>query len=148
MTTPTAKWPDPTPEMLDDPRFNAIWHVIKSWDVNVPHYTGYCGANGNHVRAIFDALFAGTTEGREELQYAIDLLAERKHGHPARSAGHNARLVLERLLAASTWRALQGHFGSLDGDRVTIADCRAHTGDPRIRAWPDRGHQALTISAR
>lgn len=48
---------DPTPEMLDDPQFNAIWNVIKSWDINVPGaYSGYCGATGNHVRAIMDAL--------------------------------------------------------------------------------------------
>lgn len=53
----TLAWPDPTPEMLDDPRFEAIWQVIKSWDINVPAaYSGYCGATGNHVRAILDAL--------------------------------------------------------------------------------------------
>lgn len=52
-----AAWPDPTPEMLQDPKFNAVWHVIKSWDINVPEvYSGYCGATGNHVRAILDAL--------------------------------------------------------------------------------------------
>lgn len=50
-------WPDPTPEMLADPTFEAIWQVIKSWDINVPAaYSGYCGATGNHVRAILDAL--------------------------------------------------------------------------------------------
>lgn len=52
-------WPDPTPEMLDDPEFNAIWGCIKKWDVNVPNaYHGYCGATGNHARAILDALKA------------------------------------------------------------------------------------------
>lgn len=51
-------WPDPTAAMLADPRFNAIWQVIKNWDVNVPDvYAGYCGATGNHARAIFGALF-------------------------------------------------------------------------------------------
>jgi hypothetical protein len=51
-------WPDPTPEMLNgDPLFDAIWDTIKTWDVNVPDvYSGYCGANGNHVRAIYDAV--------------------------------------------------------------------------------------------
>ncbi len=50
-------WPDPTPEMLQDPRFEAIWQTIKRWDINVPGaYGGYCGATGNHVRAILDAL--------------------------------------------------------------------------------------------
>jgi hypothetical protein len=55
-----APWPDPTPEMLEnDPQFEAIWQCIKTWDVNVPSvYHGYMGANGNHVRAILDALRA------------------------------------------------------------------------------------------
>lgn len=51
------RWPDPTSEMLDDPMFNAIWNCIKTWDINVPEvYDGYCGATGNHARAILDAL--------------------------------------------------------------------------------------------
>ena len=53
----TMPWPDPTPEMLDDPRFEAVWRCIKHWDINVPEaYSGYMGATGNHVRAILDAL--------------------------------------------------------------------------------------------
>jgi hypothetical protein len=59
-TVGLREWPDPTPEMLDDPRFHAIWNCIKSWDINVPDvYEGYCGASGNHVRAILDALGVG-----------------------------------------------------------------------------------------
>lgn len=50
-------WPDPTPEMLNTPEFDAVWSCIKDWDIAVPAaYGGYCGANGNHVRAILDAL--------------------------------------------------------------------------------------------
>jgi hypothetical protein len=50
-------WPDPTPEMLKNPFFEAIWQVIKKWDVNVPHaYSGYCGATGNHARAILEGI--------------------------------------------------------------------------------------------
>jgi hypothetical protein len=51
-------WPDPSPEMLNgDPLFDAIWGVIKSWDINVSAiYSGYCGATGNHARAIRDAI--------------------------------------------------------------------------------------------
>lgn len=60
-TTPEAPgdvpWPDPTPEMLNTPEFNAIWDCIKRWDINAPSvHRGYCGATGNHVRAILDAL--------------------------------------------------------------------------------------------
>jgi hypothetical protein len=50
-------WPDPTQAQLDSPAFAAVWQCIKRWDINVPDvYTGYCGATGNHVRAILDAL--------------------------------------------------------------------------------------------
>lgn len=53
----TINFPDPTPEMLETPEFNAIWNVIKSWDIAVPGaYTGYTGAMGNHARIILDAL--------------------------------------------------------------------------------------------
>ena len=50
-------WRDPTPEELDTPEFNAIWELIKNWDINVPEvYDGYCSSTGNHVVAILDAL--------------------------------------------------------------------------------------------
>lgn len=50
-------WPDPEPDMYEDPRAEAIWRAINSWDINVPEvYQGYCGATGNHVRAILDAI--------------------------------------------------------------------------------------------
>jgi hypothetical protein len=57
-TDPLPKvWPDPTPDMLASPQFDAVWQCIRTWDIAVPAaYTGYCGATGNHVRAILDAL--------------------------------------------------------------------------------------------
>lgn len=54
---PTIEWPDPSPEMIASPEFEAIWQVIKTWDIAVPAaYSGYTGATGNHVRAILDGL--------------------------------------------------------------------------------------------
>jgi hypothetical protein len=48
---------DLPPWMKYDPMFNAIWHEIKTWDVNVPtEYSGYCGATGSHVAAILTAI--------------------------------------------------------------------------------------------
>jgi hypothetical protein len=42
-----------------DPYFDAVWNVIKHWDVNVQGaYDGYCGANGNHVQMILDSINA------------------------------------------------------------------------------------------
>jgi len=51
--------PNPTAEQLFSPEFDAVWTVIKSWDINVPeHYEGHCGANGSHVALILNALDA------------------------------------------------------------------------------------------
>jgi len=60
-------WPDPTPEMLESPEFEAVWGAIKTWDIEVPGTSppGYSGATGNHVRAILDAL-GKVNDGREE----------------------------------------------------------------------------------
>jgi dihydrofolate reductase len=49
--------PNPTDVDLNDPAFNALWEVVKSWDVNVPlYYAGYCGANGSHVMLLLNVL--------------------------------------------------------------------------------------------
>jgi hypothetical protein len=51
--------PNPSAEQLASPEFQAIWSVIKDWDINVPdYYEGYCGANGSHVVLILNALDA------------------------------------------------------------------------------------------
>lgn len=61
-------WSDPTPEMLADPLFEAIWQCIKTWDINVPSaYSGYCGATGNHVRAVFDVVMSERQRARDEI---------------------------------------------------------------------------------
>lgn len=50
---PRGLWQSPSDEMMKNPIFNAVWQVIKTWDVAVPEaYSGYCNANGNHVMAI------------------------------------------------------------------------------------------------
>lgn len=49
--------PNPTEADLKSPVFNALWEVVKTWDVNVPeYYAGYCGANGSHVKLLLNAL--------------------------------------------------------------------------------------------
>lgn len=57
-SVPAKSMPNPTPEMLNnDPVFDAIWEVIKNWDINVPeYYRGYMGGTGSHVTLIYDAL--------------------------------------------------------------------------------------------
>lgn len=52
-----AVMPSPTDEQIASPLFQAIWSVLKSWDVNVPEfYDGYCGANGSHVLLIMNSI--------------------------------------------------------------------------------------------
>jgi hypothetical protein len=68
-----ANWPDPTPEMLQTPEFNAIWERIKTWDINVPEVDGpgmYSGATGNHVRAILDILPLGLSASEAVVGFA------------------------------------------------------------------------------
>ena len=68
-----SSWPDPTPEMLEDPDFNAIWEAIKTWDISVPEVYGnlYSGATGNHVRRILDALKEVDKLNASEALYAF-----------------------------------------------------------------------------
>jgi len=50
--------PVPTIKMLNgDPIFDAIYDVVKFWDINIPsYYTGYCGGNGSHATLIYEAI--------------------------------------------------------------------------------------------
>lgn len=47
---------DPTEKDLNSPEFNAIWNVIKEWDIQRNKYAGYAGATGTDVMAILNAL--------------------------------------------------------------------------------------------
>lgn len=69
---PAVRWPaesNPTPAQLASPEFEAVWQVIRTWDINVPGYDGkgmYSGAMGNHVvqilKALVPALIASETQ--------------------------------------------------------------------------------------
>ena len=49
--------PNPTLDDLSSPDFEAIWMVIKDWDINVPeYYRGYMSGNGSHVKLILKEL--------------------------------------------------------------------------------------------
>lgn len=68
-----APWPDPMPSMLETRPFNAVWDVIKKWDINVPDvYSGYCGATGNHVRSILASLLDMTTDDWNDVRASLD----------------------------------------------------------------------------
>lgn len=47
---------EPTESDLHNPLWNAIWEVIKSWDIKTPRDSGDHGATGTDVCNIFDAV--------------------------------------------------------------------------------------------
>ena len=47
---------EPTQKDLDSPTFNAIWDVIKHWDIRTKEDSGYHGATGTNVMEIFNNL--------------------------------------------------------------------------------------------
>jgi len=66
-TNPQEEMPNPTPEDMKDPTFEAIWQAVKTWDVSCPeYYSGYCGMNGSHVKIIYDAVKNVRTKGLDE----------------------------------------------------------------------------------
>lgn len=57
--------PGPSDEMLASPQFEAVWQVVRRWDLERAPGDGYDGANGGDVRAILDALDAIPAEAPE-----------------------------------------------------------------------------------
>ena len=53
---------DPLPEEIDTPEFEAVWNLIKHWDIGIPQditkdgHQLYSRATGNHVVAILDVI--------------------------------------------------------------------------------------------
>lgn len=47
---------EPSEEDLKRPEFNAIWNVIKNWDIQRKKGAGYAGATGTDVMSILNAL--------------------------------------------------------------------------------------------
>lgn len=56
LDTPPDEYLDPTPEILDDPLFNAIWNAIKGWDISRHNNGLYSGPTGNDARHIYEAI--------------------------------------------------------------------------------------------
>ncbi len=53
-----AQWRDPTPEDLKDPVFNAIWSIIKDWDIDATKTGLYSYCTGTDAVRILDAVKA------------------------------------------------------------------------------------------
>ena len=83
-------------------------HVEKGDPLDVGNLAMMLHQRGERIAPAADTGQAVAWRG--ELQEVSDLLAERKHGSPARSPAHNARLIVDRLLKA--------HPAPLDAERV------------------------------
>lgn len=115
---PAVEWPDPTPEMLESPVFEAIWQVIRTWDVAVPGaYTGYTSATGNHVRAILDGVGCLFPSSPGSIVDRLGRYAE--HIRQTREA---LRAVSEELGVDSQW-----------SDATSLADVVSEVLMPAVR---------------
>ena len=57
--------PSPSQEEMDSELFNAIWKIVKDWDIGDPnYYTGYTGGNGSHVKILLDAIKPAIRENK------------------------------------------------------------------------------------
>ncbi len=49
--------PNPSLDEINSSDFEAIWEIIKDWDINArDYYDGYTSGNGSHVKLILDNL--------------------------------------------------------------------------------------------
>ena len=46
---------NPTSDMVGSPEFNAVWDLIKSWEIKIPGFDSK-NADGTHVKVILDAI--------------------------------------------------------------------------------------------
>jgi hypothetical protein len=79
LNTPTIDYNprNPEPEELKSPEFNAVWDVIKTWDICPDGSYLYRGAMGNDVCAILDVLKkGGLNVGRESYDDFLNYIKE------------------------------------------------------------------------
>ena len=81
----------------------SICSINEPDESEVGYSDGLCGTAEENANRIADALNAAqrTLVLETAIKTACDLLAERMHGNPARSPGHNARLELEAALKST-----------------------------------------------
>lgn len=57
--------PSPSQREIERPEFEALFQLIKDWDISVPdYYTGYTSGNGSHVKLILDAIKQPMRDGK------------------------------------------------------------------------------------
>lgn len=129
MTTPPPAAEMPTEQVycpavgedvMNSPLFNAVWEVVKHWDIGVPSaYGGYCAGNGSHVAAIVNAIIKSRLSA-PPLTAAIskERLTEIRKRHDAAQS----QLEFEgRAISHSDYKAWKAeHARSAHADRAEL----------------------------
>lgn len=100
---PFEDMPNPTESDLEDPFFNAVFNLLKTWDINIPqYYAGYCSGNGSHVKLIINALQAAEDEqiAREDADYAERRAEEELEAYNDQQAEEAERAAAQAELEA------------------------------------------------
>lgn len=100
-------WDDPTPEELASPVFEAIWQVIKSWDVSAPgsEESGmYTKAEGQHAARILRAIRPVILKAAEEDKAR----AQAGHAYPVQALSQYPTCPVQGCLQR------RGHRGACD----------------------------------
>lgn len=157
-------FPDPTAAMLvGDALFDAIWNAMQGWDIGVPAvYSGYCGALGNHARAIYDAVtqVAGMVlvpDSAEEKQLKAARLAERTCGLARHEDGTISYSGYQRIYEAMVSPFVPPRPEDVltptgEAEREALAEAiyssrGFYPGEPRP-AWVPRGNSHRQDEAR
>lgn len=109
--------PNPSPAELLLPEFEALWQVVKNWDINVrTHYRLYCSGNGSHVKMLLDGLNLYRGEFLSRANLTIRVMHEGGDERPLITAV-NGECTIESL--SDIEEQLREHeFGDGPGDYV------------------------------
>lgn len=112
--------PSPGDHELASPIFEAIWRVVKSWDIAIPgRYHGYCGANGSHALLILQ----GIKSAGVSLENLQDDAVQKMHAEVLQLKAENKSLHSEK-------HTVECRFEVSDDTLSTIRGClRSAEGD-------------------
>lgn len=118
--------PSPSQAEMDSDEFNAIWGVIKRWDINDPrYYTGYSSGNGSHVKILLDVIKPVIRNKKiDSILESGDNIKISKHEYPS-SIGGLVHLSIQRKDGdeiVANWDFFQKIKNDLFGDESQMVE--------------------------